>query len=91
MKQQLESKTVALESYRNRVHDLENILTERDDFILSQKQKIGVLNEQRFEKLEVNYNKHCLILTSINNRNCNTFNVIKANIYGVCLSLVPLF
>lgn len=53
LKQQLESKTVILDSYRNRVHDLESIVLEKEDLILSQKQKIGVLNNQRFEKLEV--------------------------------------
>lgn len=54
MEQQLEVKTAALEAYKARVHELEHILMANEDLVLAQKKTVNILNEQRFEKLEVN-------------------------------------
>lgn len=55
MEQQLEVKVTALEACRARVHELEHIIMANEDLILFQKKAVNMLNEQRFEKLEVKF------------------------------------
>ncbi|KAJ8924578.1 hypothetical protein NQ315_000727, partial [Exocentrus adspersus] len=52
--QQLEAKIAALEACRARVLELDNAISTNEDLITAQKRTITILNEQRFEKLEVN-------------------------------------
>lgn len=54
LNQQLENKIMNLDAYRNRILELEHAIGTKDDLILSQKQLLCTINEEKFEKLEVN-------------------------------------
>ncbi|CAG9857248.1 unnamed protein product [Phyllotreta striolata] len=58
LNQQLENKISNLEAYRSRVLELEHTIGVKDDLILSQKQILCALNEEKFEKLEAVESKY---------------------------------
>ncbi|CAH1170194.1 unnamed protein product [Phaedon cochleariae] len=63
LNQQLEAKLGNLEAYRNRVVELEHTLISKEDLILTQKQSLALINEQRFVKLEAVESKYQTQLT----------------------------
>lgn len=54
MKEQLESKNIAVEAYRTRVAQLEQIVNQYTDEIVVQKQRLTEIKEEYHEIVEVN-------------------------------------
>ncbi|CAH1109846.1 unnamed protein product [Psylliodes chrysocephalus] len=63
LNQQLENKIMNLDAYRNRILELEHAIGTKDDLILSQKQLLCTINEEKFEKLEAVESKYQTQLT----------------------------
>ncbi|XP_050499567.1 hamartin isoform X4 [Diabrotica virgifera virgifera] len=63
LNQQLDNKMASLEAYRTRVLELEHVIVSKDDLILSQKQMLAAINEEKFEKLEAVESKYQTQLT----------------------------